>query len=73
MSEHGVVLFHTTSSAFRAERVLRAAGLEAKLIPTPREFSSDCGMALRFDWGKREQAESLLRAAGVEVADARTL
>ena len=68
MSEHGVVLFHTTSSAFRAERVLIAAGLEARLIPTPREFSSDCGMALRFDWGKRERVEELLREAEVEPA-----
>ena len=35
MSEYGVVLFHTTSSAFRGEKVLQRAGLTVKLIPTP--------------------------------------
>jgi hypothetical protein len=68
MSAHGVVLFHTTSSAFRAEKLLRDGGLEVKLIPTPREFSSDCGMALRFDWDKCERVENLLRDAEVETA-----
>jgi hypothetical protein len=73
MSEHGVVLFHTTSSAFRAERVLRAAGLEAKLIPTPREFSSDCGMALRFRWADHERVEARLHEAEVETAEVNAL
>ena len=51
MSEFGVILFHTTSAALRAEKVLQRSGLTVKLIPTPREFSSDCGMALRFGVG----------------------
>ena len=49
MSAYGVVLFHTTSAALRSEKVLQRAGLTVKLIPTPRQFSSDCGIALRFD------------------------
>jgi hypothetical protein len=62
----GVVLFHTTSSALRAEKIVQKAGLEVKLIPTPRELSSDCGIALRFEWKHREQIGSLLMRAGVE-------
>ena len=62
----GVVLFHTTSSALRAEKTLQKAGLVVKLIPTPRELSSDCGIALRFEWLQREQIESGLSSAGVE-------
>lgn len=68
MSEYGVVLFHTTSSALRAEKVLQRAGLTVKLIPTPREFSSDCGMALRFLWAQVEEARAALEAGRVEVA-----
>jgi len=68
MSEYGVVLFHTTSSALRGEKVLQRAGLTVKLIPTPREFSSDCGLALRFDWHQAEQVSTLLDAANVEMA-----
>jgi hypothetical protein len=49
MSEYSVVLFHSASHAIRAEKVLKLAGYEIKMIPTPRQLSSDCGMALRFD------------------------
>ena len=62
----GVVLFHTTSSALRAEKILQREGLIIKLIPTPRELSSDCGIALRFEWNDREQIEVHLIHAGVE-------
>jgi hypothetical protein len=62
----GVVLFHTTSSALRAEKILQKEGLTIKLIPTPRELSSDCGIALRFEWNDREQIEVHLINAGVE-------
>jgi hypothetical protein len=48
MAEYGVVLFHSTAHAIRAEKVLQRAGLKIKMIPTPRQLSSDCGMALRF-------------------------
>jgi len=68
MSSFGVVLLHTTSSAFRAEKVVAKARLVGKLIPTPREFSSDCGIALRFDWGQVEQVRASLTSERVEVA-----
>lgn len=71
MSEYGVILFYTTSAALRAEKVLQRAGLTVKLIPTPREFSSDCGMALRFPWPQVEQARAALAAARVEFSDLR--
>jgi len=37
-----------------------------KLIPTPRELSSDCGIALLFTLGDRETVEKLLADTGVE-------
>jgi hypothetical protein len=65
---YGVVLFHTNSAALRAEKVLQRAGLVVKLIPTPREFSSDCGIALRFEWQDVARVQQLLDAARVERA-----
>ncbi len=67
MTPYGVVLFHTTSAAMRAEKLLLPGEFIIKLIPTPREFSSDCGLALRFDWSGREQVEAVLKAGGVEI------
>ena len=67
MNESGVVLFNTTSSAMKAEKVLEKAGLEMKLIPTPRQFSSDCGISLRFRWDDFNEVKSLLFSANVEI------
>ncbi len=67
MTRYGVVLFHTTSSAMRAEKLLMKGGYSIKLVPTPRQFSSDCGIALRFDWAEYERVKSALDAAGVKI------
>lgn len=68
MSTCGVVLFHTTSAAFRAEKILRGHALDVKLVPTPRKLSSDCGTALRFAWEDADRVRALLAGARVEVA-----
>lgn len=65
---YGVVLFYTTSAVMRAEKLLVERDHRIKLIPTPREFSSDCGIALRFDWSQCEQVKSILDKASVEIA-----
>ncbi len=66
MTQYGVVLFHTTSAVMRAEKLLAKEGYSIKLIPTPRQFSSDCGIALRFDWNHSEQVKSVLDESRVE-------
>ena len=66
MIQYGVILFHTTSSVMRTEKLLLKAGFKIKLIPTPREFSSDCGISVRFEWNKHEPIRSLLEVEGVE-------
>jgi hypothetical protein len=68
MMEFGVVLFDGTSAALRAENVLHQRGLASKLIPTPRQLSSDCGLALRFDWHEQESVRSILLQAKVPFA-----
>lgn len=68
MARFGVVLFHTSSSAMQAEAVLLKANMTTKLIPTPRELSSDCGISLRFDWNLNEEVQILLKKMHVETA-----
>jgi len=69
MSDYGIVLFYNTSSVMRAEKVLQKGGVAIKLIPTPREFSSDCGIAVRFDLQDKERVRVLLDQAHIEVAE----
>jgi hypothetical protein len=60
MAAYSVVLFHSTAHAIRAEKVLVRAGLAIKMIPTPRQLSSDCGMALRFERQDSERVAATL-------------
>ncbi len=51
----------------RAEKLLIGEGYSIKMVPTPREFSTDCGIALRFDWADYERVKAVLGAATVEI------
>ncbi len=68
MSSFGVILFHNTSGVMRAEKVLQKGGVTIKLVPTPREFSSDCGIAIRFDLADKERVKTLIDQSHVETA-----
>jgi hypothetical protein len=65
MSAAGVILFYGTQAAFRAEKALKQANLAVRLVPTPRQFSSDCGVALCFAWPDLEQVQARLAMARV--------
>ena len=62
------VLFHTSSHAIRAEKILGQAGIDCRLTPVPRHLSSDCGVCIRVAQGDREVARDVLERAGLEVA-----
>ncbi|MFQ6100166.1 MAG: DUF3343 domain-containing protein [Anaerolineae bacterium] len=64
---YSVVLFHSTSHALRAEKVLQKAGIPCKLIPVPRHISSDCGVCLRIEQADEKAARRALEEAGVET------
>jgi hypothetical protein len=67
LAEYSVLLFHSTAHAIRAERVLEGAGFRIKMIPTPRQLSSDCGMALRFDRSEEEPVAAALEESMVPL------
>ena len=56
-----VVLFESISHALRAEKLIKAAQVNCKLIPVPRHLSSDCGVCLRFNTDTKDQVENILR------------
>jgi hypothetical protein len=55
------------SHALRAERLAMRAGLKIKLIPVPRQFSSNCGTALRFLWPDEDAVRQALEEARLEI------
>jgi hypothetical protein len=67
MVQYSVALFDSTSQVMRGEKVLGQAGVRVKMIPTPRQISSDCGMALRFDREESDRVVSILSDNSVPV------
>ena len=65
--DYGVVLFGSTQRVLKAEKLLKAIGLTIKLIPVPRQISSDCGVCLRFFWEDLSQVEEVLNSHGVDL------
>ena len=62
-----IVTFFTTHAALRAEKAAKAAGIPASLVPTPRELSVDCTVAMTFPPSHTEQVRAILEAQGIEI------
>lgn len=57
----GYILVFTSTSAFLAEDLLsKLHGIFLNLVPSPREFSSDCGVSLYFEYDNIQELLSLL-------------
>jgi hypothetical protein len=64
------VLFVLASAtqALKGEAALRAAGVQAKLIPLPRSLTAQCGVCLRIPAGDRRAAEAVLAESGTAIS-----
>jgi hypothetical protein len=62
-----VFLVYSTSHALRAEKVLAEAEVDCKLIPVPRQLSSDCGVCVRVRTADREATRRALDEVGLET------
>jgi len=58
---YAVFLFPSVGHALKAEKILKAAGITHKVIPVPREISSDCGVCLRVETGLRDAVAEALQ------------
>ena len=64
-----VALFHSIHRVLAAEKALKEKGADFLLIPAPRELSSACGLAIRFEKTKRCQIEAILAEADLVPAE----
>lgn len=70
--EYYVVLYKSVSHALLSEKILKNEGVPFKLIPVPKNISSDCGVCIRFMPEDRERIEKTL-SGKVEIEKIRTL
>ncbi len=68
-SLEGVITFFGSHHALKAEGVLKKHGIEAVLIPGPREISPNCGVAVRFDYTKKDEAVRLFTEYFIHYED----
>ncbi|MHB8138432.1 MAG: DUF3343 domain-containing protein [Smithellaceae bacterium] len=71
-TDYYVMLFKSVSYALKAEKILKAEKLPHKLIPVPKQISSDCGVCLRFESALQDDIKAAL-ASKVEIEEIRRL
>jgi hypothetical protein len=60
-----VVSFFASEHAMRAERAFERAGVQARLVPGPREVSPNCGVAVAFLWEEEQRVTQTLAEAKI--------
>lgn len=67
-----VVLFRSVSAALAAEKLLKEEGIAFKLIPVPKQISSDCGVCIRINTSDTDRVREVLHRK-VEFSDVHEL
>lgn len=69
MSEgnYAIILVYSTSHAMRIEKLLAERGIACKMIPVPRQISSDCGVCVRILRQDVAAACAVVAAARIEI------
>ncbi len=63
----GLISFFASHYAIRAETVLKRNGLASRLVPGPKDLSPNCGVALRFEYARRESVLAVLASKNVQI------
>jgi hypothetical protein len=68
-----VILVYSTYHAMKIERVLGQENIPCRLVPVPRQLSSDCGVCVRIHRSDTEVALAAVARAGVEIHSLREI
>jgi len=64
-----VAIFHSVHWVMKAEKILKARGLNVLLIPAPRQLSADCGMAIRYPYELHSEVSQVLTELSLSVTE----
>lgn len=67
INNYGVITFSSTSYALKAEKVMKKIEKPHMIIPTPREISASCGLALKLKQSFVEEYYQILVGEKVPV------
>ena len=60
MVRDGLLIFNSIHKVMRAEGLLKRGGCIVKIMPVPRQLSSDCGLSIAFELSQRREVQELL-------------
>lgn len=58
--QFGVITFKSTHYAIQADSVFRNEKIQYRTIPTPREISHSCGLAIKFNLEDFDDIKSII-------------
>lgn len=67
MRDYGIITFSSTSYALKAEKVMKGWAKTFIIIPTPREISASCGLAIKLEPNYLEEFLQILAQEKVPV------
>lgn len=67
MKSFCLITFYSTHYAIKAEKILKNNGIDAELVPVPRKFSSNCGIALTLPLEKENIAMDIIKNNKVQI------
>ncbi|MFH1625778.1 MAG: DUF3343 domain-containing protein [Pseudomonadota bacterium] len=62
------MLLHSIHNVLKAEKLLKNGKVHIDLIPVPRGLSSDCGMAIEFNYSDLKRVQDTLEEGGLDIA-----
>ena len=65
----GLILFHNVAEAISAEKILKSAGYEKKLVAPPPELRKGCDLALEINLVESPGVERLLRERNADFVE----
>lgn len=66
-----IITFPSIHYALKAEARLKKSGISVKLIPVPRNLSSDCGIALEFSAAEEKKVKEIVLDEDIKIEQIR--
>ena len=61
------VVVYSTSQAIKIEKLLKERSIPSKMVPVPRQISSDCGVCLQIEAADIAVVEEILSQSTIEI------
>lgn len=62
-----IIVFNSTHQALKTEDKLRDENVDFEVVPLPKEFSADCGLAIEFSETDRHKVEEALSRNKIKI------